>query len=310
MSDVEGRARALILGGRGQVGQALQRLVWPDVGPGMGRDAMECVFLSHDLLDIADVQAVERVLHENRPDVVINAAAYTQVDKAQHDVAGAFAVNALGPANLAQAVKAVDAALIHLSTDCVFDGAKTQPYVEDDPVSPLSVYGASKLAGELAVRSSGSRAVIIRTAWLLGAGETNFLTAILKRLQVGEVLSVMNDQTGSPTAVDDLALVVAQVAQRLVRDPAAPTGVYHYAGAGQATRHDLAVEIASAYAALSGQAVPDAQIRAPDHTSIYRPKNARLNSDAIARDYGAVSQDWKLMVRDLVAKRLARGAGE
>ncbi len=187
--------KLLITGAHGQLGRELAC---------MG-DAHERLLLDHRALDITDATAVERTVADFAPDVVINAAAYTAVDRAESDRDGAFAVNRDGPANLARACAAHAAALIHVSTDYVFDGTKTTPYVEDDTVAPVGVYGESKLAGEDAVRRQCARHLIVRTSWVFSSHGNNFVKTMLRLGAEREQLGIVADQHGCPTAATELA---------------------------------------------------------------------------------------------------------
>jgi len=221
----------LITGAMGQLGRAL--------GARLGSD----VVWSGDVaeLDVQDAAAVARVIRGARPDVVVNAAAYTSVDQAETDVEACFGVNAAAPLYLARAANGSGALLVHVSTDYVFDGKKAQPYVEEDCPRPLSVYGASKLAGEQLVIASGCPYLVVRTSGLFGPGGSrakggNFVDRILECARAGEPLKVVSDQAFSPTYAPDLADAIVSLVQQGRR------GLFHVTNSGSCTWHGLAVE--------------------------------------------------------------------
>lgn len=219
--------RILVPGAGGQLGRALPAAL----------ARHEVVALEHAQLDITRVEDVRAAVAAHRPALVINAAAYNAVDAAESDPAGAFAVNEAGPRNLARATAETGAALLHVSTDYVFDGRASAPYAEDAAARPLSVYGKSKLAGEQAVRGGNPRHHVVRTAWLYAAVGRNFPLAMIALARKGGV-RVVNDQSGSPTYAPHLAAGIA----RLV-DDGAPFGTYHLAGSGAATWYELTLAL-------------------------------------------------------------------
>jgi dTDP-4-dehydrorhamnose reductase len=197
------------------------------------RDVIACPRID---LDVTNADAVQKAITDARPDVVVNCAAWTDVDAAEEHQDAAFAVNAVGPANIARACAMRSAALVHLSTDYVFDGLADSPYVEDSPLFPLSAYGRTKAAGEWAVRAMlPSRSWVVRTAWLYGAGGPNFVRTMIKLESTRQTVDVVDDQLGQPTWSADLARQIV----RLV-DAAAPYGIYHCTASGQTTWHGLA----------------------------------------------------------------------
>src|SRR5207237_6952913 len=181
-------------------------------------------------------------VQRERPDIVINAAAYTAVDRAEREAEAAFAVNATGPALLAAACKAAAIPLIHISTDYVFDGSKEGPYREDDPVNPLGAYGRSKAAGDRAVRAALAEHVILRTAWVYSAHGHNFVRTMLRLASERPVLRVVADQIGSPTSAADIAAAIGTIVQQIAGGKAG-WGTYHFAGAGAVTWHGFAAAI-------------------------------------------------------------------
>ncbi len=281
----------LITGGAGQIGLELGRLDW---GPGV-----HIVAPARAALDIASAADVTAFFARTRFDAVINAAAYTAVDKAEDEAALAFAVNALGPACLADACRAQAIPLIHLSTDYVFAGDKDTPYTEDDPTRPLGVYGASKLAGEWAVRAAAPRHVILRTAWLVSAHRSNFLKTMRRLSRERAAIDVVADQIGSPTSAADVAAAVKAIALAHLADGEAPPGTYHMVNAGAASWRDLAQAIFD----LDGSAAVARAITTADYpTRARRPAQSRLATAKIERDFGITPRPWRAAVADIVAE--------
>ena len=219
--------RILLTGAGGQLGRDLQETL-------KGHDLRA---LDHAGLDVADREAVLRSVQQARPEWIINAAAFNDVDGAETMAKAAFAVNGAGPGHLAEAAAAVGASIVHISTDYVFDGSKGTPYAEDDPPNPLSVYARSKFEGERRVLESGVSACVLRTAWLYGVHGKNFVRAILAAATKGDPLNVVADQVGSPTATADLARAIAQLIQTPAR------GLFHAANSGACSRFEFAQAI-------------------------------------------------------------------
>src|ERR1700737_2673790 len=248
--------RVLITGAGGQLGHDLQVVL---------RDE-EVDARDHRALDISDEAAVLGVVREIRPQWVINAAAFNDVDRAEIAEAEAFAINARGPANLAGVAAAVNAGLVHISTDYVFDGTKGRAYTEDDRPNPLSVYGRSKYQGEQSVLESTASVCVLRTAWLYGVHGKNFVKAILERAKEGRPLEVVADQVGSPTSTHDLAEAI----NGLIRTPA--RGLFHLANAGACSRFEFAKAIVRGAVEVRPITSAQAARRAP------RPANSSLTS--------------------------------
>lgn len=290
----------LVTGGSGQVGKALGALDWPG-------DVQLWAPDRHDL-DLANPASVAAAMARQRWDVVINCAAYTAVDLAEAERFRAFAVNAHGAAHLAAAAFACDTPMLQVSTDFVFAGDLGRPCREDDPTRPLSVYGASKLAGELAVRFIQPRSVVLRTSWVVSASGSNFLMTILRLAATSERLRVVGDQLGSPTGAADLALALQVIALRLARDPAAPLGTYHFSNAGQASRAEFAAAIVAASASLGGRSPEVEAIATADYvTQARRPADSRLDCARLHCDYALYARPWQDMVKAVVSQCLLPG---
>ena len=276
----------LLTGKNGQVGWELARALLP-----LGRAHA----FGHAELDLADAAAVRRTLDEVQPDVIVNAAAYTAVDKAESETELANAINAAAPALLAQEAARRGALLIHYSTDYVFDGAKAAPYVESDATNPLSAYGRSKLAGEEGIRASGCDHLIFRTSWVYAARGANFLRTILRLAAEREALRVVADQIGAPTWARLIAEATAHALRQALRERSGGTfdsGVFHLAAAGETSWHGFASAIVAGRGGLRVQQVT------PIATAEYplpapRPANSRLNTDAVRARFGLTLPDWQ-----------------
>lgn len=278
----------LVTGAGGQVGRALCALA--------AAQGVPCRGLDHAALDIGDAGAVSACLRDSRPRVLVNAAAWTDVDGAERHPEAAFAANRDGPAVLAAACAAAGIPLLHLSTDHVFDGAGERPWREDDALSPLGAYGRSKAAGEAAVRAALARHLVLRTSWVFSAGDGNFASAILARARAGGELAVVGDQVGGPTPAAALAEALLALARRVLAGDELPWGTYHLAGLPFVSRHAFAaaiVEGALARGLLSSRPRLREIARHDWPGSALRPANARLDSTRAARDLGLAAPDWR-----------------
>jgi len=259
---------------------------------------------------IDDPAAVRRAMQLARPSLVINAAAYTNVDQAEIEREAAFRGNAEGPKVLAAACAEKDIPLIHISTDYVFDGQKPSAYVESDATAPINVYGESKLAGEVAVRHTYERHVILRTSWLFGAYRKNFLKTMLKLAAERDELRIVSDQHGCPTATADLAEAIVTIAPRLAAGERA-FGIYHVASPRPATWYDLAQEIVVAAAPFTGRNPKIVPIKTEDYpTRAARPINSQLDSSKFFSAFGFRAADWRERVRETVAALKGRPEAE
>lgn len=294
---VEDVTHILITGGAGQVGIELLRAPWPAHVRLHAPTRVE--------MDLTDPDAIARAFAATPFAAVINPAAWTAVDKAEDEVAEAFAANAMGPALLADATRKAGIPLIHVSTDYVFDGSQPGAYDESDPVAPLGVYGASKLAGELAVRAGNPRSVVLRTAWVFSAHRNNFVKTMLRIGAQNPVLKVVADQYGCPTSAQDIASALMAVTLRLIEDPEAPTGVYQFVNAGEASWHAFAQAI---FARQGGTGPEVIGIPTADYpTRAQRPANSRLSTDKLTRDFGVTPRPWSQALDDVIAE-LKQGA--
>ncbi|WP_306150199.1 MULTISPECIES: dTDP-4-dehydrorhamnose reductase [unclassified Roseibium] len=284
--------RILITGGTGQVGGSLGNLNWPE--------GTELVLPSRSEFDLSNADQISTYVRDGGFDAIISSGAYTAVDKAEDDLLTAFKVNGLAPAAFAEAAKELDIPLVHISTDYVFDGAKTGRYVETDPIDPQGVYGASKAAGELAIQSSGCRHVILRTAWVFSAIGANFVKTMI-RLADRPQLTVVDDQTGCPTAAPGIARAAQAIILRQLTDKDVPSGVYHYCGDEAVTWFGFASEIFRLLEAR-GLAVPAvAPIPTKDYpTPAKRPANSALDTSRLTQDFGIEPCQWRAALASTV----------
>ena len=288
----------LVLGGAGQLGQ---ELVHAAASGGVALTA-----LSRAEADIAAPADMRRALAHHRPSVVVNAAAYTKVDLAESEPEEARRANDTGPGVLADACAQAGIPLVHLSTDFVFDGRKEEPYVESDPVAPLSVYGRTKAAGEEAVRRAAPRHVILRTSWVYGAYGGNFLKTMLRLARERDELRVVADQHGAPTSTRDLARIILALAPRLAAGENV-WGTYHFAGHGYTTWHGFADAIVAAAAPALGRRPAVMAITAAEYpAAARRPKNSRLDCALFERTFGLRARPWPEEMRDAVVAVLGR----
>jgi dTDP-4-dehydrorhamnose reductase len=275
----------LVTGGTGQVASAL-------VACAGGRAILR---VGRPDLDFDAPEPILPLLRRAAPSLIVNAAAYTAVDRAESEPDAAYRANRDGPALLAAHAAEAGIPLIHISTDYVFDGDKGAPYVETDPTSPTGVYGASKLAGERAVATSGARAIVLRTSWVYAETGRNFVLTMLNAARKASQLRVVADQRGCPTAAADLAAAILSIADRLAGGwEDSLGGVYHAAGSGATTWHGLAQAV-FARAARHGLARPTvAAIATADWpTPARRPPDSRLDCDRLRRAFGLRLPDWQ-----------------
>ena len=287
----------LLTGGSGQIGSALRRSAPP---------GMELVAPDRATLDLADPAALARMVASRPWAAVVNAAAYTAVDRAESDAVAAWQANALAPAALAAATHAAGIPLIHISTDYVFDGAKTAPYVEDDPIAPLGVYGASKEGGEQAVRTGNPRHIILRTAWVVSPDGANFVRTMLRLGAERPELRVVADQHGCPTSAADIAAAI----RAILAQPDPAWGTYHFVNDGAATWYDLAQAV---FDRAAGHGLPQPTVT-PITTADYptparRPANSRLSTDRIRGTFGIEPRPWRTAIDEIVDQLLKERRG-
>lgn len=296
--------KTVILGSQGQVGGEL-RSALAHLGEIVALGRLEC--------DLSVPGRAAAVIAEQRPDVVVNAAAYTAVDRAEAEPDLARRINADAVAEIAAAVGSRGGLLIHYSTDYVFDGTKPGPYREDDPTAPLGVYGRTKLAGERAVAASGCRHVVFRTSWVHAARGANFIRTILRLAAERDTVRVVDDQFGAPTGAPLIAAVTARAIERFGTGSAATPGLVHLAAAGVASWCDVARE------ALAEAARRGARLRVPagsvvpigsaDYpTAARRPANSRLDTGRLATVLGFALPPWEDGVRETVAAIVAEAS--
>ncbi len=290
----------LVFGAGGQVGQELIALAR---SRGIG-----AVGLTRADVDIRDADAVARAVTRHAPRLVVNAAAFTAVDKAESERDLAMAVNRDAAGAIARAAARHDAPVLQISTDYVFDGSKVGPYVENDPVAPLGVYGDTKAAGEVAVRAAAPRHIIVRTAWVYGAYGNNFLKTMMRFAAERERLRVVADQRGCPTATLDIAEAILAVDSVLARDPHL-AGTFHFDGTGVTTWHGFAEVIVTAQAAFTGKRPSVDPITTAEYpTPARRPVNSELDSRRFAATFGYRAERWQTRAEQVVETLLAAGA--
>ena len=289
--------KILVTGANGQIGHCLQQQ--------LGQKNWEFLAFTRAELDITDPQAVSQIVQRLCPNIIINAAAYTAVDKAEQEQELAYAVNRDGPANLARAAKDVNAAIFHISTDYVFSGDATGAYTEDAPTNPQGVYGQSKLAGELAVTAVNDKHIILRTAWVFGEHGNNFVKTMIRLGKIKDVLNIVADQEGSPTYADDLAKVLLVVAQHYSEGKPTPWGTYHYSGQPYVSWYGFAREIFTEVeqAGLYVKPVPqlNAITTAEYPTPAKRPANSKLDCKKIEQAFGVAPSDWRSALKNISA---------
>ena len=284
--------KILLLGCAGQVGWELQRSL-AVLGEVVALDRRSTPLCG----DIGQLQALAQTVRTVRPDVIVNAAAHTAVDRAEGEPELARLLNAAAPGVLAHEALALDALLVHYSTDYVFDGSGTAPRDEQAPVAPLSVYGQTKLEGEQAIQASGCRHLIFRTSWVYAARGGNFAKTMLRLAQERERLTVINDQWGAPTGADLLADVTAHAIRHVQRHPQ-DQGLYHCVAGGATTWHAYASEVIDQARQLRPDLHWPVREVAPVLTSAFptparRPANSRLSSDKLQRTMGLYLPPWQ-----------------
>jgi dTDP-4-dehydrorhamnose reductase len=298
--------RILLLGKNGQVGRALERALAPLAVPG------ELLALDRSNGgDLTQLNALAATVRQLRPQVIVNAAAYTAVDKAESEPDQARRVNALAPEVLAKEAQALGAWLVHYSTDYVFDGSGTRPWLETDATAPLNIYGQTKLEGERLIQAHCTRHLILRTSWVYAAHGSNFAKTMLKLAQERERLTVIDDQWGAPTGAELLAAVTADVLRQIgLAGNEVLAGLYHLAASGETTWHAYATHVISQAKALRPDLPWAVQKIAPVPSSAFvtaalRPHNSRLNTAKLQAAFGINLPDWRQGVDEMLAQTLA-----
>ena len=285
--------RVLITGSNGQLGSEIKELY-------SKYDNIECIFKDLPELDIYDAESVNTLIKDEHINAVINCAAYTYVDKAEENVEIAERVNSIGVYNLVEALDKINGKLIHISTDYVFDGNNLQPYKESDPTCPISVYGKTKRAGELAVTNSKIDALVIRTSWLYSSFGDNFVKAMLKLGNEKKSLNVVSDQIGTPTYARNLAKVCLEILSSSNKEKINKNGkIYHYSNEGDASWYDFAVLIMK-IGELDCKVNP---IKTKDYPTLAkRPRYSVLNKKKIREDFNIEIPNWKESLKECIIK--------
>lgn len=284
--------RTLLTGSKGQLARCFR-----DRLP----ENWELIATDSTSLDITDTEAVRNMVQNFQPDAIVNAAAFTAVDKAEAHVGTAFAVNATAVHNLASAARACQARFIHISTDYVFDGTNKTPYKEQDYTNPQSVYGRTKVAGELLALAANPDSVIIRTSWLFSEYGNNFVKTMIRLAGERDNLSIVHDQTGSPTYAGDLAQAIIA----LLQQPVAPRGIYHYGGNKSVTWYEFAQAI---FQAAQQQApnfkVPQLNAITTDQYPLPAPRPAYsiMDCQKIENECGIKASDWQKALNEIIGK--------
>ena len=288
-------AKFLITGAKGQVGYCLTQQL---------QGKHEILAVDRDELDITDQSAVKNAVENFRPDVIINAAAHTAVDRAETEVELSEAINVKGPQYLAEAAKNVDAAILHISTDYVFDGQREGKYKETDATDPQGVYGKTKLEGEQAVAKENDKFIVLRTAWVFGEHGNNFVKTMLRLAKTRDTLGVVADQIGGPTYAGDIAASLIQIAEKIIAGEDVQYGIYHFTGEPYVSWCDFAKAIfdeAVSQNVLEKALLVNAITTADYPTPAKRPANSCLDLTKIQQVFGIQASDWKKALKNIQA---------
>ncbi|HCG7674274.1 TPA: dTDP-4-dehydrorhamnose reductase [Vibrio parahaemolyticus] len=289
--------RVLVTGSKGQVGYCLAELL-------SNEENVALLAVDREDLDITNQEAVNEVVKAFKPTIIINAAAHTAVDKAEQEVEVSYAINRDGPKFLAEAAQDIGAAILHISTDYVFEGNKEGEYVEDDATNPQGVYGASKLAGEIAVAEVCDKHVILRTAWVFGEHGNNFVKTMLRLAATRNELSIVGDQFGGPTYAGDIAKALVEIAKKISNDESVEYGVYHYSGLPHVSWYEFADTIfdnAIKQGIMHNKPTLSSITTEQYPTPAKRPSNSTLSSNKITHAFAIGTSNWKAAITNLKA---------
>ena len=287
--------RVLITGAHGQVGSELVAQA-----QSLGYDV---IATDREQLNIADESEVTAFVNQNKPDVIINAAAYTAVDQAETDQALAYAINAEAVKYLAESAKSLDIPLLHISTDYVFDGSKAEPYVEDDPINPVNLYGASKRKGEEYLEQSGVKFINLRTSWVFGLEGNNFVKTLLRLAKELEEFGVIDDQLGGPTSAVDIAATLLSIAQQSSKAGFDKWGTFHYSGMPYVSWWkfaDYAIQAAYEHGLITQLPKLNKLTTSQYPTPAKRPHNSRMVLDKVQNAFAVYPSDWKAACLKLI----------
>ena len=282
--------KILLTGKTGQVGGELNNIL---------KDIGELVSVGREHLDLSKITSIEPTILDIQPDIIINAAAYTAVDKAEEESELAMTVNGIAPGVLAKAAKKIEASLIHYSTDYVFDGRSDTPYREEDITSPLSIYGKSKLAGEKSIAEAGIPYLILRTSWVYSLQGKSFLRTIKKLAEEKDTLRIVDDQIGAPTWARSIALATRKILKQYLRDGSDPSlsGIFHLTCQGKSSWYDFAKEILNmSSTSHSTQLLPIPTSEYP--TPATRPLYSLLSNDKLEKVFGFKMPHWNDALKD------------
>ncbi|MBL1260659.1 MAG: dTDP-4-dehydrorhamnose reductase [Thiotrichaceae bacterium] len=297
------KPRILLSGTNGQVGSALQCLLSKN---------NEVFAFERATLDLTNSEQIRQHVQEIKPDIIVNAAAYTAVDQAEKEPALAFAINGTAPGIFAEEAAHINAILIHYSTDYVFDGSGNQPWQEEDKPAPLNIYGASKLAGEQTIKASGATHLILRTSWVYGEHGNNFVKTILRLAAEKEALNIIDDQIGAPTSAEFIADATAQILNQLKENSIAlKSGTYHLCCSGETSWHGFSSEIVrlakqhnTPLAVKEINSIPTSDYPTPAE----RPKNSRLDCTRLEKTFGLQPISWQAALANTLPLIIASSA--
>lgn len=288
-------AKFLITGAKGQVGHCLTEQLTGNA---------EILAVDRDELDITDKDAVLNVVKTFKPDVIINAAAHTAVDRAESEMELSEAINAKGPQYLAEAANEIGAVILHISTDYVFEGTGSGEYKEDDKTNPQGVYGQTKLAGEIAVQQANSRSIILRTAWVFGEHGHNFVKTMLRLAKDRDSLGIVGDQFGGPTYAGDIAKALIEIANQILAGKEDAFGVYHFTGKPYVSWYEFAKAIfaeAELQNILEKSPLVNSIATSDYPTPAKRPANSRLDLTKIKQVFNIEPSDWQVALKNIKA---------